>query len=392
VTLKIAFLITRLDELGGAQVHVRDMGAAFCARGGRVTYLCGSGRPNQTQVGIEALRIPGLGRTVRPVRDLRALPSLISALSDIKPDLVSTHSSKAGWLGRAACRRLGIPVIFTAHGWAFTEGVNPLAAAAYRAAERIAARWCDRIITVSDYDRALALRARVGRPEQLVPVHNGMPDVSPALRASPEHGPPVVAMVARMDAQKDHALLLDALEGLTALDWRLRLVGDGDRRRTLEARVAGGPLAGRVEFLGARNDVAEVLRDAQVFVLASRWEGFPRSILEAMRAGLPVVATGVAGVPESVQDGGTGFTVPRGDAAGLRARLHQLLQDAGRRRYEERFTFEHMLRKTVTVYRDVMQERNKPQQARWLEERFGLVPVGGAVEPATGAPARLAPG
>jgi glycosyltransferase involved in cell wall biosynthesis len=122
-------------------------------------------------------------------------------------------------------------------------------------------------------------------------------------------------------------------------------------------------LADRVRLLGERTDVAELLAEAQAFVLISDWEAFPLSILEAMRAGLPVVASDVGGVQEAVLDGRTGLLVPRGDMGGLRERLRRLLCDpglrsrlgaAGRRRYQAHFTFEHMLHKTLDVYNAVL--------------------------------------
>ncbi|MGH7525299.1 MAG: glycosyltransferase, partial [Gemmatimonadales bacterium] len=121
-------------------------------------------------------------------------------------------------------------------------------------------------------------------------------------------------------------------------------------------------LGGRVRFLGQRKDVDALLAGSQLYLLVSNWEGFPRSILEAMRAGLPVVASAVGGSGESVGDGETGFLVPRGDTEGLRARIGQLLADpalrsrfgaCGRNRYETRFTLGHTVARTVAVYRQV---------------------------------------
>jgi len=121
-------------------------------------------------------------------------------------------------------------------------------------------------------------------------------------------------------------------------------------------------ISDRVVFSGQRRDVAERLAAADIFVLASRWEGFPRSILEAMRAGLPVAASDVGGSGESVVDGKTGYLVPREDPEALRTRLGELMASpdlrlqlgkAGRERYEKNFTFDAMYGKTLTVYKEV---------------------------------------
>jgi glycosyltransferase involved in cell wall biosynthesis len=170
-------------------------------------------------------------------------------------------------------------------------------------------------------------------------------------------------MVARFEEQKDHATLFRALAGLGDLAWQLELVGDGPLFSEAVALAKQLGIASRTQFLGFRRDVTRRLADAQVFLLITNWEGFPRSILEAMRAGLPVVASDVGGNAESVRDGETGFIVPRGDVASLRTALARLIADPelrmrfgalGRRRFEERFTFERMCEKTFAVYRDVV--------------------------------------
>jgi glycosyltransferase involved in cell wall biosynthesis len=131
----------------------------------------------------------------------------------------------------------------------------------------------------------------------------------------------------------------------------------------MEALTATLGIRGRVRFLGQRTDVDRLLAQAQVGVLVSKWEGFPLSILEEMRAGLPVVASRVGGVDEAVQDGKTGFVVPREDVGELRDRLRRVLQSpelrlqlgaSGRERYEQQFTLEHMVAKTLAVYREVL--------------------------------------
>jgi len=124
-------------------------------------------------------------------------------------------------------------------------------------------------------------------------------------------------------------------------------------------------LSQRIRFLGARQDVAEILAGAQVFILASHWEGFPRSILEAMRAGLPVIASNVGGVREAVIHGKTGLLVPRGDVPALREAIEALLinpdsrirmGELGRKRYEAHFTFDRMVEETLAVYESVLAE------------------------------------
>lgn len=124
--MRIAYVITRADVVGGAQVHVRDLAAAMQNAGHEATVLAGAPGPLAQQLaarGVAFRDVPALVRPIAPLRDVAALRQLRARLRELRPNLVSTHSSKAGWLGRLAARSLGIPVLFTAHGWAFTTGV-----------------------------------------------------------------------------------------------------------------------------------------------------------------------------------------------------------------------------------------------------------------------------
>ncbi len=168
-------------------------------------------------------------------------------------------------------------------------------------------------------------------------------------------------MTARFQAQKDHPSLFRALAGLTDRPWTLELVGDGPDIDACRSLAAGLGIADRTVFAGQCRDVAERLARADIFVLASKWEGFPRSILEAMRAGLPVIASDVGGCRESVVESETGFLVPREDPESLRSRLAELMSSpelrrkmgkAGRERFERHFTFDAMYEKTAAVYRE----------------------------------------
>jgi glycosyltransferase involved in cell wall biosynthesis len=365
--LKIAYIVTRAEPIGGAQIHVRDMAEAMQRRGHAVVVLTG-GEGHFTEDlrarGIETVVLDHLTVPIRPWQDLRALRELRSALEAFGPDLVAAHSAKAGVIGRMAARLLGVPVIVTTHGWSFTTGVPPLKAFVYRWIERVTGPFAaDRTITVSEYDRRLALRAGILSESRLVTVHNGIPDVAAALRADPSRTPPRMVMVARFGAQKDHPTLLRALAVLQDLPWQLDLVGEGPLLSQTRAMARSLGLGERVQFLGQRTDVDRILASAQVGLLITNWEGFPLSILEAMRANLPVVASGVGGVNESIIDGVTGFVVPQGDVDVLRNRLTRLLSDPmlratlgtrGRTQYEQHFALDRSVSKTLAVYESVL--------------------------------------
>jgi glycosyltransferase involved in cell wall biosynthesis len=370
--VRIAYIVTRADPIGGVQIHIKDLAAAAQVRGHVATVLTGGSGPF-----VDALRAQAtptvvlrhLTVPIGPVRDLMALREIHAVVKDLRPDLLAVHSAKAGVLGRLVGWRLGIPVVLTAHGWTFTPGFPPVQAAAYRHIERLVGPLASKIIAVSEFDRRLALEQRIVAEDRIVTVHNGMPDIVPGLTADPSRTPPRLIMVARLGAQKDHASLLRALEGLKHRQWELDLIGDGPLMGEMKSLAATLGLGGRVRFLGQRMDVDQLLGEAQASLLVTNWEGFPLSIIESMRAGLPVVASSVGGIDEAVCDGETGYLVPRGDVDVLRDRIDRLLTDpalrvrmgtSGRSRYEQHFTLDRAVTKTLAVYADVLAGRNAP--------------------------------
>jgi glycosyltransferase involved in cell wall biosynthesis len=338
-------------------------------RGHEVAVITGGSGPFTAGLqaqGVHTVILRHLVAPIAPLEDARALKEIRTVLKGLRPDLLSTHSSKAGILGRVVARSLGVPAVFTAHGWAFTPGIPTFQAALYRRIERLAAPLATRIITVSDFDRELAINMGIGSDHQVITVHNGMPDVNSDLRADPGRRPVRLIMVARFEPQKDHVTLLRALAGLREHEWELDLIGEGPLLPDMEKLCGELQIAQRVRFWGQRLDVDARLGEAQICLLITNWEGFPRSILEAMRAGLPVIASQVGGIAESVVDGETGFLVGRGDVELLRIRVARLLSEAdlrrrlgaaGRQRYEQHFTLGHTVAKTLTVYQQVLTEQ-----------------------------------
>jgi glycosyltransferase involved in cell wall biosynthesis len=364
--LRIAYLVTTASPIGGAQIHVRDLAAAVAAQGHSPAVITsGSGTfiDDLRSRGIPVKVLRNLAVPIHPLRDLRALREIRAALTELRPDLIAAHSSKAGILGRIAGRSLRVPVVFTVHGWAFTPGVPPLHATIYRQAERLVAPLATRFITVSEFDRQLGLAARIAGADRMVTVHNGMPDIAEHRRADPGRSPVRLVMVARFGAQKDHPTLFRALAELRHHAWELDLIGEGPLMGEMQSLAVELGLGGRVQFLGQRTDVDRILSEAQISLLVTNWEGLPLSILESMRAGLPMIASSVGGIDESVADEETGYLVPRGDAVRLRDRIERLLISPqlrvrlgtnGRARYERDFTLTHSVNRTLDVYRDVL--------------------------------------
>lgn len=361
--MNILIVITRADAIGGAQVHVKDLAIALQQDQHQVLVLTGQqGVYNEDlrQSGIKSIPCEFLRKQINPFLDGKSLRYILHVISEFKPDLIAAHSSKTGILGRLAGKISQVPCVFTAHGWSFTTGIPEPNRTVYRWLEKFTASCANTIICVSEYDRAIGLKAGIN-PEKLLTVRNGMKDITPDLIADPAKSKPVkVAMIARFDRQKDHQTLIKAFKDLNA---ELVLIGDGPSMLKVQQQVEKLGITKKVEFLGFRQDIAQILARVQIFTLISNWEGLPCTIIEAMRAGLPVVASDVGGVKEIVIDNQTGYIVPRGDVATLRQKLAYLIDNESarasmgilaRQKYESGLTFRHMYDRTLAVYKQVL--------------------------------------
>jgi glycosyltransferase involved in cell wall biosynthesis len=238
-----------------------------------------------------------------------------------------------------------VPVrFFTVHGWAFSA-YSGLPSLLYRVADRLMAPLTTVTICVSENELAAGLEAGTCSAERSVVIRNAV-DVSASARSRHDRAIPRLIAVGRLKAPKDFLTLVRAFAELPEGSFEALIVGDGPDRAAVEAEVRRLGLEKRVSLAGERDDVPALLADSDVFVLSSRSEGLPVSVLEAMAAELPVVASGVGGLSELVVDGETGLLVPPGDVAALAAALGRLIADrdlrrtlgaAGRARAEELF-------------------------------------------------------
>lgn len=362
---KIIFLITRADDFGGAQAHVLLMAEALIKRDYNAIVMAGGeGYLSESleSIKIRHIILESLVHPIRPYKDLKAYREIIGWLKQEKPDLLTTHSNKAGLLGRLAAKKLGIPVVFTSHGFLFSDGTVFIKRKIYQYIEMILSRFTDRVITVSESEFKLAVDRKVATLDKVRVIHNGLPDIGPEQIAVPAAQPPQLIMVARFAEPKDHRLLIQSLAGLVDQAWTLVLVGDGPQKADIEKLIIKKNLEDRVILKGSRLDVPEILAKSQLFILSSKREGFPLSILEAMRAGLPVLASDVGGVNEAIVDGDTGILYTSGCMESMRSGLIKLIGDPqlrqsmgrkGRNRYLEKFSSETMVEKTLAVYEEL---------------------------------------
>jgi len=358
--MRILYLVTKAER-GGAQSHLwtlmraQTFGDPILAVG-EDGFLADQARA----AGIPVYVMRSLVHPISPWRDLQAMIDLARLIRSERPAIVHAHTAKAGMIARIAGALTGTPVIYTVHAWSFVSAESCRGRAAARGIERALGRFTDGLIDVSQSNFEMARRVGVAPMNNHFLIPNGVPD-DHRRAAGLLNGDVEVIMVARFAPPKHHALLLEALAPLPG-NWHCTFVGAGPDQPRAEAMSRRLRIAERVRFLGDRDDIPELLAQAQIFVLASDSESLPISILEAMRAGLPVIASDVGGCGELVTHDVTGFLVAPGDAARLRESLAPLLISgelrerfgrAGRARFESHFGVEKMVAKTMACYRRV---------------------------------------
>jgi glycosyltransferase involved in cell wall biosynthesis len=329
---RLLILIT-LAEIGGAQTYLATLLPALTEHFDVAVAAHGSGpvRDAARKAGARFIPLRHVRRPIKPLRDALGLLELLAVLRRERPDIVHANSSKAGVLGRLAAAAVGVPVrVFTVHGWAFSAYAG-LKSLLYLWADRLVSPVTTAVICVSETERASGVAARTCRADRTVVIRNAI-DVAAVPRATPgDPATPRLISVGRLNAPKDFNTLLHALATVDE-HFEGAIVGDGPERRAVEAELRRLGLEGRVQLLGERSDVRQLLSTAHLFVLSSDSEGLPISVLEAMAAGLPVVASAVGGVPELVVHGETGLLVPPRDTRALADALDRLLVDADLRR------------------------------------------------------------
>lgn len=309
VKKKIAYIIT-LPNLGGAQSHLFEVirNIRFYEISPFLITGCEGWLTDKVrEFGVTVYIVPELVREISPQKDIKAIRRIGSILKKEKPFIVHCHSSKAGIIGRIAARLCSIPAIFTAHGWAFTDGVSSKKRRVYRWVENLTGYITKKIICVSEYDRQLGMRCLPAHKNKMVTIHNCISDMPEFMRdwdKTPIGEILHIVVVARFSPQKRNIQALHILRELLddGLNVNMTFIGDGPDLLKAKEEAKILHLGNEAVFLGARTDVVELLPQYDLFLLLSNWEGFPISILEAMRAGLPVIASDVGGVKEAITD------------------------------------------------------------------------------------------
>lgn len=381
--------------IGGTRRHLVDLAGGLLAAGDELHLCVAAEREPRVREDLARLAAAGavvhelpMVRSIRPATDWRHERALRRLLRELRPDVVHTHSSKAGVLGRSASLATGLGArVHTPHTFAFLFDAmfSPWKRRVFRAIEARLARRTGRLIAVSSGE-AETMCAAPGGGDPVVPpdrarvVVNG---VDPAAWAGHEPyagpdraalglepGDTAVLVAGLLNPAKGQDLALEALAAAPLAgrdEVKLLLAGHGDDLPRLEAAVARLGLGGRVRFLGWRDDLPRLMATADLLLLPSRWEGMPYAVLEAMAAGLPVVATRVDGARDLVDEGVTGHLVPVGDVTAIAAAIRRVvdldpdqrraLGARGAARVAERFTIEHMVAGTRDVFREAIEDK-----------------------------------
>lgn len=370
--MKILQIITRLIS-GGAQRVVVDTCAHLVKRGHEVHLAFGpifgpegSLLEEARATGATLHEIRTMVRQVAPVTDWRCNRALRKMIRALKPDVVHTHSSKAGILGRAAAWKEHAPlVVHTVHGLPFHDHQSKIVHHVYVALEREAAKHCHHLIAVSEAMVDAFVEKKIAPREKFTVIPSGVDvDTFSVDRTSRPPGC-VVAIVARLDPLKGHRDLIEAVAQLP--ETRLLCIGDGWDRTNIEAE-AKQKLADRATFTGLvpPAEVARLLSGADVNVLPSYQEGQGLTLAEALLAGCAVVGYDTGGIGSVCMDGQTGRLVSTGDKAALRDAIRWLLDHPteaaamtrrGQQLVRERFSSAGMVRRIEGLYLELMGTR-----------------------------------
>lgn len=380
--------VITLLEWGGAQENTLHTVASLDPERFDRVLACGRGG----MLDARALAIPSvrvrfvddLVREVNPLRDAKAFLALRALLREEKrkaagnPLIVHTHSSKAGILGRAAARAAGADlVVHSIHGFGFHDGQSLPSRALFVSAERLASRWTDAFVVVSEENARTGEREGILRRERCRLIRSGF-DTGRFLAGSRERGrsilgvaegEPVVGTVAVFKPQKAP---LDFVETARIVakevpGVRFAMVGDGELRTEVERAVAAAGLADRFVFPGWRKEMPDILSAFDVFLLTSRWEGLPKVVPQALIAGVPVVATAADGTKEIVDHGVDGLLAEPGDVSSLSRGVIDVLSGrlrlrtgAKRERLLREFDQEGMVKAQERLYADLLAGKGYP--------------------------------
>ncbi|MFB6181778.1 MAG: glycosyltransferase family 4 protein, partial [Candidatus Magasanikbacteria bacterium] len=371
-SMKILYIITK-STIGGAQTHISQLSSSLLSEGENVAVSAHPGGWLEKDIKNKNGKFypnKHLRNSYNPITLLKAIKTAQDAIKDFQPDIISTHSSFAGLVGRLAARNSNAQVLFTAHGWGFSKGTPFLRKKVIKISEKLAARYTDKIICVSNFDKKLARKNGIAEKKKLTTIHNGteIPDINHD--QFPIKDKIKIVSVTRFSKQKDPILLLKSLDALPEKlkdKLELTLIGAGPKEDEVKQYVQNSSIKDKIKLTGdiSREKVFQYLKKSHIFTLITKWEGFPRSILEAMSCGLPVIATNTAGIPESVTRD-CGILVEKGSKEDVKNAFQELLSNPkkieqkgknARKRCKNKFSIEKTIRETKEIYKNLLKNK-----------------------------------
>jgi glycosyltransferase involved in cell wall biosynthesis len=393
--IKVLRVIARLN-VGGPALHVSYLSRGLATRGYETTLVAGDvakGEESMAWVaeeeGVEVMRLPGLSREISPLHDLRSILWLSRLIREQRPEILHTHTAKAGAVGRIAALLAGGArppvVVHTFHGHVLRGYFGRVSTLAFKLVERALAARTDALVAVSPEVASDLVAIGIATRKKFVVVRLG---IELARRVSPTTdgtaaralvGIPqdrfLVGWFGRMTAVKRTQDLVDVLAGLhrRGVQAHLLLVGDGIDRERLEERAFELGLARHCTFLGYQNEVSRWFAACDAVALTSENEGTPVTVIEALAAGRAVVAYGVGGVTDVLRDGVDGFIVAPRDTDRMADRLAELARDpelrsrlgaTGRASVARRYAVERLVQDVDTLYRALLAGRSSRNSDR----------------------------
>jgi len=380
-TKKILYLITQ-SELGGAQRYVFDLAknlqnefnitVAFGEQGEKGELVRQLQRAN-----IKYYALPHLKRAICPLNDFLAFIEIIKLIKKIKPDIIHLNSSKISILGSIATKmcfmfHITCYVIYTVHGWVFNEPLPKWKKFFYKYAEKFTASFKNKIICVSEFDRQIAIQQKIAPEKKLITIHNGIKPVDflPKQEALQKLMPntynlkpntQIIGTIGNFYKTKGFKYLIKATKLLIdkGLKIKIIIIGEGEERKNLEKLIKQNNLSNNFILTGKINNAAQLLPAFDIYVCSSVKEGLSYTIIEAMQAGLPIVATKVGGNPELIEDNKTGLLVEAKNPQMLAEKINRLtnnpklsqeLGEQAKIKAEEEFNLERMVKKTKEIY------------------------------------------
>jgi len=372
----ILYIITQ-SELGGAQKYVFDLAKNLQNEFNISVAVGEQGEKGELinklkQKNIKYYIIPHLKRAISPINDLLSLIEIIKLIKKIKPDIIHLNSSKISILGSIASIFSKSKIIYTAHGWVFNEPMPKWKKLFYKYSEKFTALFKNKIICVSEFDRQIAIKEKICSPKKLITIHNGIKQINflskqearQKLFRNNQNSKLIIGTIANLYKTKGLEYLIQSIKILTSnfqFPIITIIIGEGKERKNLQNLINQLNLKNSIFLFGKINNASELLKAFDIYICSSIKEGLSYTLIEAMQAELPIVATNVGGNSELIENNKTGILIKPQNQQELtnainyliknKALSNQLRVNAEQKAMNE-FSLESMISKTKKIYKN----------------------------------------